>query len=480
MPRCVRLAIFTSIVGLLSISGAPRLANSQPAATTPAATGFDDAPNGFHTTPVGSEREHAEDKKAFDEVETAEQGLGPVYNAQSCRECHQNPISGGPSQTLVKRAVIRAAGTILDPDITLEDGKMIFKRNLINDRAICPQEQERVPDVDGIYTTNRLSLNILGDGFVEAVPDDQLIAIARNQCQNETADGICGEYLYVPVLEADGVNRVGRFGWKNQHASLLSFSADAYFNEMGITSDLFPQDVISGGGCDKVADPEDKPERGMRDIDRFARFMRATKAPAPRGNIDFDRPETIPRGFEVFKRVGCAKCHVDTLTTAPPGTKLNGGLFQLDENLGNKRFHPFSDFLLHDIGTGDGVPVSVEEHFGLSRPLRGRLDALLRTMHRTPQNSFRTIDTAINERGGKKVPPRQRFSMEKVQRAANKLRTAPLWGLRTHARLMHDGMSFTNADAIARHRGEAEKVRARYDALPLEDKKALIDFLLSL
>src|SRR6266446_181692 len=206
-----------------------------------APTGFDDKSNG-----LVDDTTHDDDKKAFDEVETIEEGLGPLYNAQSCRECHQNPVSGGASQITELRVGHKGPdGTFQNPDIPINGGSVIIKgRSLVNQRAICPNAafpttdiQERVPESENIRTF-RISVDLLGDGFVEAVDDSTLIEISRKQCHKDRGK-ICGLILYVPIIESPGVTRVGRFGWKNQHASLLSFSGDAYLNEMGITSALF-------------------------------------------------------------------------------------------------------------------------------------------------------------------------------------------------------------------------------------------------
>jgi len=140
---------------------------------------------------------------------------------------------------------------------------------------------------------------------------------------------------------------------------------------------------------------------------------------------------------------------------------------QQASSLGGKVIHPFSDLLLHDIGSGDGVPISVEEHYGQSRSLRGK----------SRGNGF---DNAVNSRGGKTVPAGQTFSSTKMLAAAKKLRTPPLWGERTHPRDMHDGMSFTIRDAIARHKNESEKTRKRFEQLAPADQKSLIDFVSSL
>src|SRR5205814_3306755 len=171
-------------------------------------------------------------------------------------------------------------------------------RTLVNDRAICPNAafpdteiQERMPESESIQTM-RISLNLLGDGFVEAVSDRSLIDLAREQCKS-THNKICGLVIYVPIVETTGQAGVGRFGWKDQHASLLSFSGDAYLNEMGITNRLFPDEITLL--CNTVSEPNDTPGAdGLEDIDRFARFIRATKAP-PR---DAALPET-PEAREV-------------------------------------------------------------------------------------------------------------------------------------------------------------------------------------
>jgi len=114
--------------------------------------------------------------------------------------------------------------------------------------------------------------------FVESIADQTLLNLAASQCSN-TGGLICGETVRVPVLEANGALAVGRFGWKNQHASLLSFSSDAYLNEMGVSNRLPPNNVDVTRICDVIADPNNAtPDaQGLEDIDRFARFMRPPK-----------------------------------------------------------------------------------------------------------------------------------------------------------------------------------------------------------
>jgi CxxC motif-containing protein (DUF1111 family) len=412
---------------------------------TRAPAGFDDKSNG-----MVDEATHQVDREKFDEVESVADGLGPLYNAQSCRECHQNPTSGGASQITELRVGHRGPdGLFHNPQIPIARGSVIISgRTLVNDRAICPSAafpdteiQERVPETEKIRTF-RVSLNLLGDGFVEAVSDQTLIDLAKKQCQT-TRRRICGQVLHVPIVEAPGQTGVGRFGWKDQHASLQSFSGDAYLNEMGITSRLFPDEVTTL--CSTAPQPNSPPgPDGLDDVDHFARFIRATKAPAR----DMVLAETVKakRGSELFDKVGCATCHVRTLTTAPAGTKINGGTFAIPEALGSKSFNPFGDFLLHDVGTGDGIVIPMEEHFG----------------------------RALSKAQWRDVSPMD------FQSGQNKVRTPPLWGLRLRTRLMHDGATVTLSDAIGRHRGEAKSTTRSFQRLSAADREALLEFLRSL
>jgi len=424
---------------------APPLLPPVPPTSTEAATGSDDSTNG-----AVNDSTHQADQAAFDEVEEIADGLGPLYNAQSCRECHQNPTSGGSSQISELRVGhLEPDGRFSNPDIPIARGRVIISgRNLVNDRAICPNAafpdseiQQRVPETEAIRTT-RLSLNLLGDGLVEAVPDQTLIDLAGEQ-RRTTNGHIHGQALRVPILEAPGETGVGRFGWKDQHASLLSFSGDAYLNEMGVTNRLFPDEVTDL--CNTVAEPNNQPDStGIADLDRFASFVRATKAPA-RDRVLAATPMAI-RGSDLFDRIGCATCHVRTLTTAPAGTAINGGTFTIPPALGDKTFHPFGDFLLHDVGTGDGIVMAMPEHYG--------------------RNVYQVTWKA--------------FVLDSVARTRNKVRTAPLWEVRLRPRLMHDGASLTFHDAIVRHRGEARAVTDRFKKLTQSDQDAIIEFLKSL
>jgi CxxC motif-containing protein (DUF1111 family) len=396
---------------------------------TEAPRGFDNLTNGFV-----SQTQFNADKDTFEERDEIADGLGPVYNAQACSECHQNPVTGAISQITELRAGHFDGVNFID-----QPGG-----SLNNDRATNAEIQERIPGGNEVRTF-RTSLNTLGDGFVECIDSNTLAAIANAQ-PGQSGGQIAGQFIQVPVAEANGALRGGRFGWKNQQASLLSFASDAYLNEQGITNRFNLTENTSNGrfvgfgsGFDPVADNQpcasnpavncgEDPEE---DIVAFARFMRATKAPK-RGPGAEDGSNGAPNadivaGSNLFNQIGCAICHVRSITTAPAGTSINGGTFIVPAALGNKIIHPLSDFLLHNIGTGDGIV----------------------------------------QNGG--------------QSTRNKLRTPPLWGMRTRDRIMHDGEGLNRNESILRHDGEANGVINNYQfGLNGTQKNQLIAFLNSL
>src|SRR5438445_9609367 len=363
------------------------------------------------------------DQQIFELTHDVHSGLGPVFNARACADCHQNPVSGGASQFTELRIGHRDEnGMFVNPVVPIDHGAATIQgRSILNDRSVVPEAQEHIPVTENIRAL-RAALNTLGDGFVEAIDDSTLLAIAARQPEI-SAGRIHGEAIEVPVLEATGESRIGRFAWKDQHSSLLSFIGDAYLNEMGVTNRLRPKDTTTVGKV--TSDPEDVPDNlGLADIDHFAQFIRGTKVP-PRDAVLASTASAVAGG-RLFDSTGCSTCHVSSITTARPGTVIDGGTFVVPEALGNKIIHPYSDFLLHDIETGDGI------------------------VQAGPQDT------------------------------ANKLRTAPLWGLRMRPRFMHDLRSLTLQEAIERHEGEAEYVIGQFRELTPADKQQLVSFLESL
>ena len=425
----------TVLLGGCVLAGAVRLAVGFAGVNAQSAQYPQEAPAGFNTPsfngaqsvsngiaePAGDTL--ALDQQVFELNHSVQTGLGPVYNATACVSCHENPNTGAASQiTELRVGHSDANGNFVNPTVFINDGmNTITGRSIVNDRAICPQAQEHIPATENIRAL-RAVLNTLGDGFVEAIDDNTLMAIAARQ--PDESDGLIhGEAVQAPIFEASGQTRVGRFGWKDQHGSLLSFVSDAYINEMGVTNRLRPKDVTTV--CKTTTDPEDQPDSlGLADIDHFAQFIRGTMVP-PR-DAALATTATAQRGQDLFTRIGCATCHVPTIVTAPAGTVVDGGMFTVPDALGNKIIHPFGDFLLHDVGTGDGIV---------------------------------------------QVGP---------QDTANKLRTVPLWGLRTKARFMHDLRSLSLENAIERHKGEAVRAEQHFEDLTSDERAALIAFLQSL
>ena len=343
----------------------------------------------------------------FLEVETADEGLGPAYNGTSCAVCHNVPAVGGGG-TIVE---LRAAGRTPDGEYATFDaaGETLFQLFSVPGHA-C---QAIVPATATIFA-RRTPIPLFGAGLVEAIEDATLVAL--EDPSDKDRDGVSGRAARV-VDVATREGRIGRFGWKAQHATLLTFGADAYRNEMGITNDLFPLELALGvsedrmKACDPIPDPEDIPEpaTGRRGIDNFASFMRLL---APLGRSA--STDAVRRGEEIFGAIGCATCHVPTLVTGPSTNPVF-----------DRRPVPlFSDLLLHEIGTGDGI----------------------------------------------------------VQGAAmaTEIRTPALWGLRFRRPLLHDGSASTIEDAVSRHRQEAESARAGFDGLGDADRAALVAFLKSL
>jgi len=343
----------------------------------------------------------------FTEVESAEEGLGPAFNGTSCAVCHNVPAIGG-------------GGVMLETRVGYKDHDGTFRGlNAAGDTLMhlfsVPTHgcQPMIPD-DVTVVARRAPIPLFGAGLVEAIPDDALMALEDPFDRNR--DGVSGRAAIV-VDVATGERRVGRFGWKAQHATLLTFGADAYRNEMGITNDVFPAEFAHGvtddqmRRCDVLPEPEDvrEPSTRRRGIDNFESFMKLLAA-APRGGVD----EAARDGERIFAAIGCAACHVPALATGPSANPL----------FDRKPVPLFSDLLLHDVGTGDGI----------------------------------------------------------VQAAAlaDEIRTPALWGLRLRRPLLHDGSAATIADAIERHRNEAELARLGYLALAPEDRGRLLAFLRSL
>ncbi|HEY4066760.1 MAG TPA: di-heme oxidoredictase family protein [Burkholderiaceae bacterium] len=340
-------------------------------------------------------------REEFESVETVEGGLGPIYNNDSCAACHSTPVSGGVSATTVTRFGRRAHGRF-DP---LEN----LGGSLQQQFATVPAALEQLPPEANVVA-RRLTTPLFGAGLIEAIPDAEILTnAARRQ-----PDGVSGRAARI-VDVTTGAPRIGRLGWKAQHATLLGFAGDAYLNEMGVTNRFFPAENAPNGNQALLAsvittrgmnDPPD-PLTGRSDIDASADFMRLLAPPTP-----LRMTASALAGQQVFEQAHCNACHTPTLTTGPSTVQA----------IANRTVALYSDLLLHDMGSlGDGI-----------------------------------------EQGAAK---------------ASEIKTAPLWGLRIRAQLLHDGRAATVNDAVLAHDGEAAAARERYRQLSPADARALLDFL---
>jgi CxxC motif-containing protein (DUF1111 family) len=340
----------------------------------------------------------------FGEVEDIEEGLGPVFNGKSCAECHGVPSTGGSQpnvgvarETRISR-VFNGRFDPLDGSVSVDRGGQLLQQRVTINLQGCKVKGEDVPP-EATIVSIRLTTPLFGAGLMEAIPDSTILGNRSN--------GGRANFVLNPDT---GATELGRFGWKAQVATLHQFAGDAYLNEMGITNPTFRQENRPQGetippGCDPVPDPEDDGS-GVTAFTNFMRFL----APAPRGPITAQ----VQRGEQVFSQIGCASCHVPTMMTGPNPVAA----------LSNKPVNLFSDLLLHDIGTADGIEQ------GLAK--------------------------------------------------GNDFRTAPLWGLSRRNRFLHDGRSNNIEDAILRHDAEAQNARNGFVGLPQSDHDALLAFLDSL
>lgn len=347
-----------------------------------------------------------EGRDEFREPEDVQDGLGPVFNGRSCGECHSVPALGGGSEQLVTRIGATVNGRY--------DSLTQFGGQLLQARAIGPQDgsthrfrPEQIPAAATIVARRR-STPLFGLSLVDATPDSTFIALAAQQAARR--DGTAGRVSMVDNPAA-GMRTVGKFGWKAQVATLFHFSGDAYLNEMGITSPGFPNENCPSGDCNELRfNPAPGLNDGGEDVQALADFM-TLLAPPPRGAITAD----VTAGEAVFNRIGCNSCHVSTLQTGANGNRA----------LDRVTYQPYSDFLLHDMGSlGDGI--------------------------------------------------------EQGAATGRELRTAPLWGLRVVTTFLHDGRARSIEAAITAHDGQGRASRDRFAGLNAEDRARLLAFLRSL
>jgi len=341
--------------------------------------------------------EYDEGFAAFRAHLSKDQGLGPTFNGARCYLCHRGPALGGQSNKTVTRFG-RVDGGVFDPLTSLGG-------SLLEEKAITPDCAEVVPASANVVI-KRNAPSALGDGLVEAIPDQQIMDRATAELAENPA--MAGRVHLVTGV-SDGLVHVGRFGWKAQGALLVDVVGEAMLNELGITNALFPAENAPNGNvgllaqCDSVPDPEDAALGFLDKLTNLVRFL----SPVPRPKHMND---VALYGETLFHQIGCGFCHYAEYTSVSSNPAIDGKTVDL-----------YSDLLLHDIGTGDGI-------------VQG--DA-----------------------------------------QGNEFRTPPLWVVRGAHPYLHDGRVRTVLDAIDAHHGQADDVRNAFFALSAYDQKAILRFL---
>lgn len=339
-----------------------------------------------------------------------ELGLGPIFNKENCGNCHNVPTGGTGTQTVTLFGFSGKSG--FDP---LEEfGGPLLQAGALDIACI------EAPPAFANVSEKRVTNGMLGYGLVEALLDSDIMA------NESSGPGVSGWAHITEAKEAPGIDRVGRFGWKAQLPTVLSFSADASRNEMGLSNRLIPTDPDPNGDqapglelCDTMPDPEDFPdENGRAFIDRVTDFQRFLAAPP-------QTPKSGMTGEDIFNTIGCVQCHVRDFATPND--------LSLEEAIRGQAIRPYSDFLLHDMGlNGDAIPTG--------------------------------------------------------QAGERETRTPPLWGVRIRPALWHDGRFVGDYDirmtaAILAHESPLSEGTASaqaFEALSQDDKDALLAFLDSL
>jgi CxxC motif-containing protein (DUF1111 family) len=344
-------------------------------------------------------------KVVFERNFTPRAGLGPVFNNTACAQCHDQGAIGGGSDTLETRY-----GQVIDGvfnSLTQFDGQLLHSKGIGLFNGVDFVGEVVPPEANVV--AHRRTTPLFGLGLVDAVPDQSLMDLA--QFEQEFTPATAGRALVLTDVFS-GQPRVGRFGWKCQIGTVATFSGNAFLNEMGITTPFFPHENPPGGNVALLAanpaltNPNDTTATVMQLADHTT-FL----APPPRRALS----RNAGVGQVLFLGIGCADCHLPTMRTGP------NEVAALDE----VEFHPFSDFLVHDMGSlNDGIAQA---------PATGQ-----------------------------------------------EMRTAPLWGARIRTSFLHDGRAKTIGDAILAHDGQGLAARNRFATLNAREKANLLEFINSL
>ncbi|MFZ5553443.1 MAG: di-heme oxidoredictase family protein [Bacteroidota bacterium] len=349
-----------------------------------------------------------------DDVFTKENGLGPYFVATSCGSCHAGDGKGHPSTTLTRFGQSDTTGNQF----------LSMGGPQLQNRAIPGYSPEVVPN--GAAHAKFTPPANTGLGFLAALTDAQIVSNA--DANDSNGDGISGvpNYIsppsyFIPQSFHQSLNGkyIGRFGKKAAAIDLLHQTVNAYNQDMGITSVYSPNEPGINGVASPYPDNVPDPEVSSATVLNVVFYLRTLKAPIQRNQTDAD----VIAGKEIFSAIECSKCHIPEWTTGASDISA----------LSFKTFYPYTDLLLHDMGTG--------------------------------------LDDGYTE------------GMAKT----GEWKTPPLWGLGLSPSsqggsyyLMHDGRATSIEEAILMHGGEAQNSKSLYEALSSGEKQKLLKFLESL
>lgn len=359
---------------------------------------------------------HLEGDKQFAKIFSEAEGLGPVFNNTSCQNCHAGDGKGNPNHNLTRFGKYEPDGITWNPMLA-EGGPQL------QHRAISNYQPEILPA--GAASSGFLAPNASGMGFLEAVEDQYLLDIAEKQASEGIVSGV-PQYIKAPDFfqpeyhhKVKNGKYIGRFGRKGSAVSLLQQTVGAYKNDMGITSDFDMEDPVNFAVSSLAGDNVSNPEISAEVVKAVTFYLETLKAPPRRDKDD----EEVREGENIFRNIGCNKCHIETLKTGKSNIAA----------LNEAEFHPYTDLLLHDMG---------------------------------PE-----LDDGYTEN----------------QAGTSEWRTSPLWGLGLQFQsqggrifLLHDGRASSYDEAILLHGGEGDFSRALYKMLNESDKEKLVKFLNSL
>ncbi len=372
------------------------IASAQISPTTPRG-----ALSGLSSSQIAAFREG---QTAFNDVEGPGDGLGPIFNGRSCNECHPN---GGGSARISN---IVGVGT----SAQWNAGGPVLQVN-----AILGFQPEPLPR--NLPVGRRRTMTTQGLGLIGAIPDADILA--EQTSQSNLFPLLAGKANLV-IDAVTGGQRVGRIGQKSQHPTSTSFAAEAYLREMGITSPFFPNEESRFNNPANLArNPRPNLNDDGADVFLFGNYMDLLAPPTSNPPTRSSTQTQVNTGATVFSNIGCAVCHKPSWTTGSHSVAALSG----------KTIKPYSDFLLHDMGSsGDRIQQGTDSN-------------------------------------GQPIP-------------GSWMRTTPLWGVRLNSTLWHDGSvrqgDYTNA--INRHAGQGAASKSAFQSLSSSNKQALLAFLGSL